>query len=169
LINRSPSITLNKKTPIEVWSGTPVDYSQLKVFTCTAYTHVDNGKIEPRSIKCIFLGYGSGVKGHKFWNPETRKTFMSRSVVFNESVMFYDSLTSDHIPDNFDKEWSISACRWSMWMMIKVCRYNNMCRCSNMCMMIQVCRWSRLWMTRKIKLLIMRLMMMFNTHPLFCS
>jgi transposase InsO family protein len=32
LINRSPSILLNKKTPIEVWSGTPADYSQLKVF-----------------------------------------------------------------------------------------------------------------------------------------
>jgi hypothetical protein len=29
---------------------------------------------------------------------------MSKSVVFNESVMFYDSLTSDHVPDNFDKE-----------------------------------------------------------------
>jgi transposase InsO family protein len=36
LINRSPSIPLNKKTPIEVWSGTPVDYSQSKVFGCTA-------------------------------------------------------------------------------------------------------------------------------------
>jgi hypothetical protein len=104
LINRSPSIPLNKKTPIEVWSDTPVDYSQLKVFGCTAYTHVDNGKLEPRAIKCPFLGYGSGVKGYKLWNPETRKTFMSRSVVFNECVMFYDSLTSDHVPDNFDKE-----------------------------------------------------------------
>jgi hypothetical protein len=29
---------------------------------------------------------------------------MSRSVVFNESVMFYGSWTSDHVPDNFDKE-----------------------------------------------------------------
>ena len=28
LINRSPSISLNKKTPIEVWSGMPADYSQ---------------------------------------------------------------------------------------------------------------------------------------------
>src|SRR6185503_2316283 len=27
LINWSPSIPLNKKTPIEVWSGTPADYS----------------------------------------------------------------------------------------------------------------------------------------------
>ena len=34
LINRSPSIPLDKKTPIEVWSDTPADYSQLKVFGC---------------------------------------------------------------------------------------------------------------------------------------
>jgi transposase InsO family protein len=27
LINMSPYIPLNKKTPIEVWSGTPIDYS----------------------------------------------------------------------------------------------------------------------------------------------
>jgi hypothetical protein len=71
-----------------VWFGTPADYSQLKVFGCTAYAHVDNGKLEPKAVKCLFLGYSSGVKGYKLWNPETGKTFMSRSVVFNESVMF---------------------------------------------------------------------------------
>jgi hypothetical protein len=62
LINRSPSIPLDKKTPIEVWSGTPSDYSQLRVFDCTAYAHVDNGKLEPRAVKCIFLSCGSGVR-----------------------------------------------------------------------------------------------------------
>ena len=65
LINRSPSIPLNKKTPIEVWSGTPADYSHLNVFGCTIYAHVDNGKLEHRAIKCLYLGYGSGVKGYK--------------------------------------------------------------------------------------------------------
>ena len=43
----------------------PVDYSQLRVFGYTVYAHVDNGKLEPRAIKCLFLGYGSGVKGYK--------------------------------------------------------------------------------------------------------
>jgi hypothetical protein len=55
LINRSPSIAIDKKTPIEVWSGSLADYSQLRVFGCTAYAHVDNGKLEPRAVKCIFL------------------------------------------------------------------------------------------------------------------
>ena len=104
LINRSPSIPLNKKTPIEVWSGMPADYSQLRVFGCTAYAHVDNGKLEPRAIKCLFLGYGSGVNGYKLWNPKTKKTFMSRSVVFNESVMFNDSLSTDVSPVGSDEE-----------------------------------------------------------------
>jgi transposase InsO family protein len=55
LINKSHSIPLNKKTAIEVWSSTPADYPHLKVFCCTAYAHVDNGKLEPRAIKCLFL------------------------------------------------------------------------------------------------------------------
>jgi transposase InsO family protein len=93
LINRSPSIPIDKKTPIEVWSRSPKNYSELRVFGCTAYAHVDNGKLEPRVVKCIFLGYKSGVKGYKLWNPETRKVLISRNVIFNESAMLHDSPT----------------------------------------------------------------------------
>ncbi|KAG8489007.1 hypothetical protein CXB51_016978 [Gossypium anomalum] len=62
-INRSPSVAIEKKTPQEVWSGNLVDYSDLKIFGSPAYAHIDNGKLEPRSIKCVFLGYKAGVKG----------------------------------------------------------------------------------------------------------
>jgi hypothetical protein len=72
LINRSPSIAIDKKTPIEVWSGSPADYSHLRVFGCTTYAHVDNGKLEPTAVKCIFLGYQSSVKDYKLWNPQTQ-------------------------------------------------------------------------------------------------
>ncbi|KAG8481224.1 hypothetical protein CXB51_025964 [Gossypium anomalum] len=87
LINRSPSVAIEKKTPQEVWSGNPANYSDLKIFGCPAYAHVNNGKLEPRSIKCVFLGYKAGVKGYKLWCPENRKVLISRDVVFDETAM----------------------------------------------------------------------------------
>ncbi|KAG8498600.1 hypothetical protein CXB51_004852 [Gossypium anomalum] len=87
LINRSPSVAIEKKTPQEVWSGNPANYSDLKIFGFPAYAHVNNGKLEPRSIKCVFLGYKAGVKGYKLWCPENRKVVISRDVVFDETAM----------------------------------------------------------------------------------
>jgi hypothetical protein len=105
LINCSPSTSIGKKTPIEVWSGSPYDYSQLRIFGCVAYAHADNSNLEPRAIKCIFLGYGFGVKAYKLWNPEAHKSFYSRNGVFNESTMFTLDLESisvevEHIDDD---------------------------------------------------------------------
>ncbi|GJW03442.1 retrotransposon protein, putative, ty1-copia subclass [Tanacetum coccineum] len=98
IINMSPSIPLGKKTPIEVWSGSPANYSDLRIFGCPAYAHIDNGKLEPRAIKCIFLGYKSGVKGYKLWCPETKKVVISRNVIFNESSMLQkDSSTNNPV------------------------------------------------------------------------
>jgi hypothetical protein len=66
----------------------------LRVFGCTAYANVDNGKLEPRAVKCVILGYGSGVKAYKLWNPKTKRILMSKNVILNETVMFTDSQTS---------------------------------------------------------------------------
>jgi hypothetical protein len=45
LLNRSSSIAIEKKTHMDVWSGSPSNYSQLKVFGCIAYAHVASGKL----------------------------------------------------------------------------------------------------------------------------
>ncbi|GKG18422.1 retrovirus-related pol polyprotein from transposon TNT 1-94, partial [Tanacetum coccineum] len=39
LINRSPSRMIEKKTPMEMWSGHPSDYGMLRIFGCVAYPH----------------------------------------------------------------------------------------------------------------------------------
>lgn len=63
LVNRSPHTALECKTSDDVWSHKPADYSTLRVFGCPAYAHINNGKLEPRALKCIFLCYASRVKG----------------------------------------------------------------------------------------------------------
>jgi hypothetical protein len=93
LINKSPSIPLDKKTPIEVWSRTPTDYSHLRVLI-TLLIHIGNGKLDPRPIMCVFLGYGLGVKAYRLWNPNIKRILMSSNVVFNEAVIFTDSQIS---------------------------------------------------------------------------
>ncbi|GJZ73111.1 zinc finger, CCHC-type containing protein [Tanacetum coccineum] len=94
LINRSPSTTLEKKTPMDLWSGHPANYEMLRIFGCVAYSHVNQGKLKPRAIKCIFLGYPDGVKGYILWRLDDvkPKIIISRDVVFNESLMYKDTL-----------------------------------------------------------------------------
>ena len=87
LVNRSPSTAIEKKTPQEVWFGSPTDYSVIKIFGCAAYVHVDKEKLAPRSVKCVFLGFKPGVKGYKLWCLEDKKVIYSRDVVFDEAAM----------------------------------------------------------------------------------
>ena len=63
-MNQSLTSAIDFKALEEVSSGNPPEYSILRVFGCLAYFHVDQGQLEPRAKKCIFLGYASGVKGY---------------------------------------------------------------------------------------------------------
>nr|GEV23808.1 copia LTR rider [Tanacetum cinerariifolium] len=94
LINRSPSTTIEKKTPMEKWSGHPSDYGMLRTFDCVVYSHVQQGKLEPRAVKCVLLGYPEGVKGYRLYrlDNESPKIVTSRNMVFNESNMYKDTL-----------------------------------------------------------------------------
>ena len=57
LINRSPHLALDFKTLIKMWNGEPADYSNLKVFGCRAFVHLKQDKLEPKAVRCVFLGY----------------------------------------------------------------------------------------------------------------
>ena len=65
LVNRTPSNAIDFKTPEELWFVKPFNYDYLRIIRCTAYVHQSEEKLEPRSIKCIFLGYPEGVKGYR--------------------------------------------------------------------------------------------------------
>ena len=66
LINRSPCSTIDFKTPMFVWVGSKPNLNHLKPFGCLAYVHSNQGKLNPRAIKGIFISYPTGVKYYKF-------------------------------------------------------------------------------------------------------
>nr|GEW38183.1 zinc finger, CCHC-type [Tanacetum cinerariifolium] len=63
-------------------------------YSCSAYSYVKQGKVEPKAVKCVLLGYHEGVKGYRLYrlDDESPKIFTSRNVVFNEGVMYKDTL-----------------------------------------------------------------------------
>ncbi|KAH9319282.1 hypothetical protein KI387_021051, partial [Taxus chinensis] len=89
LINRGPSSALDGGIPEEAWYGKKVDYSFLRVFGCEVFVHIDKDdrtKLEAKSEKCTFIGYGGDEFGYKCWSIKDKKIIRSRDVVFNEKV-----------------------------------------------------------------------------------
>nr|CAD1845137.1 unnamed protein product [Ananas comosus var. bracteatus] len=102
LVNCSPSMAINGKTPEEVWFGTPCDYSNLKIFGCHAYALVPScqrTKLDPRSRKCIFVGYTKGVKGYRLWDPVAHKIITSCDVHFDESNVLKNGVEHESIEE----------------------------------------------------------------------
>ena len=85
IVNWSPASAIDFKTPNEVWSGEPSNYSYLRILGCPTYYHVNEGKLELRAKKAIFVGYVDGVKGYKLWCLSLLKFVVSRDVTFDDS------------------------------------------------------------------------------------
>jgi hypothetical protein len=99
LINRMPSRLLDFKTPLEVMS--PPLYSakcvSSKVFSCVCFVHIHGptkSKLDPRSLKCVFVGYSPTQKGYKCYHPPSRKYFVSMDVTFFEQQSYFSSTPS---------------------------------------------------------------------------
>lgn len=99
LINRMPSRVLGFISPREkLLSVFPhcllLSELPLKTFGCTAYVYLQSqfrGKLDQKSVKCIFLGYSGSQKGYKCFCPQSRKMYTTLNVSFDESSSFYTS------------------------------------------------------------------------------
>lgn len=72
--NKCPTNALTGKTPFELWHGWKPDISNLRVWGCSAYVHIQKDKrvgINSHMERCIFIGYPEGYKAWKFYNPTT--------------------------------------------------------------------------------------------------
>ncbi|KAM0954162.1 putative RNA-directed DNA polymerase [Dioscorea sansibarensis] len=77
LINRMPSRVLNFQTPYELLlKSYPythfISALPAKVFGCTTFVHIstqNRSKLDPKSLKCVFIGYPPHQKGYKCYSP----------------------------------------------------------------------------------------------------
>lgn len=71
LSNRSSTRSLQNITPQEAQSGWKSNIAQLKIFGSIAYTYIADQrreKLDDKSEKFVFIGYGSSLKGYKLYN-----------------------------------------------------------------------------------------------------
>ena len=50
---------------MHMWTGRKPNPTPLKSFGCIAYIHINQGKLNPRACKSMFIGYPTSVKGYK--------------------------------------------------------------------------------------------------------
>nr|GEV40705.1 retrotransposon protein, putative, Ty1-copia subclass [Tanacetum cinerariifolium] len=90
ILNMVPTKKVDK-TPYEIWHGQAPNLSYLKVWGCEAFVKRDTltkpDKIDPRSFKCIFIGYPKETMGYSFYNPSENKVFVARNAEFFESKL----------------------------------------------------------------------------------
>ncbi|CAN1815372.1 Retrovirus-related Pol polyprotein from transposon TNT 1-94, partial [Linum perenne] len=98
LINRMPSKPLGYQTPrhilLQQYPHISSFLSDLppRIFGCTAFVHVSathRSKLEPRAIKCVFIGYSTNQKGYKCYSPSTKKLYNTRDVSFFEQQPYF--------------------------------------------------------------------------------
>ena len=109
LINRMTTIVLKGDIPYKVIhpqkSLFPIEP---RIFGCTCYvrdTRLSVTKLDPRALKCVFLGYSRLQKGYRCFSIDLNKYLVSTDVVFSEDTSFFSSPTSSASEE--DEEWLV--------------------------------------------------------------
>lgn len=96
-INRMSSPILLSKSPFELLYSAILEIHHLRVFGCSCFPLLkpyNNNKLQPKSAKCIFLGYASTYKGYICYELNHGKIYISRHDIFNEIDFPYGSFSS---------------------------------------------------------------------------
>eukprot|EP00253_Pinus_taeda_P026827 PITA_26827 len=100
-VNHTPSKVLVNITPKEAWSSTKLVINHFRVFGSEAWAHILDEKhkaLEPKSEKCIFVGYSKYVKGYRLIPLKSKNVIIRRDVTFFENISAYEPSSVDVPP-----------------------------------------------------------------------
>jgi hypothetical protein len=92
LINRMPTPVLQKHTPVHRLFRVQPNYDFLRTFGYACWPRLrkyNTHKIVFQSKQCVFLGHNPMHKGYKCLDKSTQRIYISRDVMFDESVFPY--------------------------------------------------------------------------------
>jgi len=95
LINHLSSKVINFFTPLERLFKQQPDYNWLHIFGCACWPNLrphNSHKLQFRSKRCAFLGYSNLHKGYKCLDISSGRVYISRDVIFDESVFLFSEL-----------------------------------------------------------------------------
>lgn len=98
-INILPSSVLGGVSPFEKLFHHPPSYHILKTFGCACFPLLMDSKIsklQPKSKRCIFIGYAVNYKVYPCQDPITHKIYISCHVLFHEHKFRYRSLVGSN-------------------------------------------------------------------------
>ena len=101
IVDHTPTKVLKNITPKEAWSSINPYVSHFHVFGSEAWIHILDEKhkaLEPKSEKCIFVGYSKDIKGYIFLPPKSENLIIRRDVNFAENISAYELRSVDVPP-----------------------------------------------------------------------
>jgi len=113
-LNRAPSKSV-ETTPFEIWFDKKPNVSFLKIWGCDAYVKkLQPNKLEPKSEKCVFVGYPRETAGYFFYNKTEGKVFVAKNGVFLEKEFLAKGLSGrtiqlDEVTEPEDEDQSSAA------------------------------------------------------------
>ena len=94
LINRLTSHVLNGVSLIQLMTTFYPFVPFTTSLQSSVFVHVHSphqGKLDPRAIKCVFIGYASNKKGYNCYHPQSLRVYVSKDVTFHETKSFFTS------------------------------------------------------------------------------
>jgi hypothetical protein len=98
LINHLPSKVIDLDNPTHKLFGQKPDYNSLCTFGCACWPNLrpyNQRKLSFRSVQCVFLGYSQFHKGFKCLEPKSGRVYISRDVIFDETVFPFAHMHSN--------------------------------------------------------------------------
>ena len=96
LTNHLPTKSLNYCTPLDTLKNhnlLPFVHSlSPKIFGCIVFVHYPKrmqNKLEPRAVKCVFVGYGRNQTGYRCYDTQARRVYTTMDCEFIENDFYY--------------------------------------------------------------------------------